>query len=76
MQQEWRVVEILDQDQRDIGELLMAEQDYLNTAIVNHHLISQGYILPSQKVTIDGDNHFLYVTEDGLPLYTLVRNDI
>lgn len=86
MKQEWRVVEleIVEDstadggfkvvDQNDIGELLLEDQEYLQDNLVKYRLIEQGYIEKDHKVTVDGDENFLYIN-DVAPLLVLVRSE-
>lgn len=84
MIEEWRVVELelepgSDQkvkEQRDIGELMLRTDECEDPVQVNFRLISQGYLLPGEQVSVSPVEHdgFIYITQNGEPLFTLVRN--
>lgn len=74
MATEWRVVKLIgDQDHQDVGGIVLKEEEPAFGHIVR--MVEAGYIRPNQEVSIDTlTEGFMYIVEDGLPLYTLVRD--
>lgn len=60
-------------DQTDIGHIVLRGEDYQDDQKVITALI-KGKFLTDGKVAVDGDEYFLYITEDGVPRLTLVRD--